>query len=49
MALEERTLELMREHEVQRLPVVEGGAVVGVVSLADVAFERPDEERGTVG
>jgi CBS domain-containing protein len=38
----------MRENEVQHLPVCEGGAVAGVVSLADIVFERPDEERGTI-
>lgn len=41
-------VELMREHEVQHLPVCEEGEVVGVLSLADVVFRRPDEERGTV-
>jgi CBS domain-containing protein len=38
----------MREHEVQHLPVVDGGKVVGVISLADIVFGRPDEERGTI-
>jgi signal-transduction protein with cAMP-binding, CBS, and nucleotidyltransferase domain len=40
--------ERMREREVQHLPVCENGKVVGVLSLADVVFGRPDEERGTV-
>jgi CBS domain-containing protein len=38
----------MREHEVQHLPVVAEGRVVGVISLADIFFGRPDEERGTI-
>lgn len=38
----------MRENEVQHLPVCRQGEVVGVISLADIAFGRPDEERGTV-
>lgn len=38
----------MREEEVQHLPVVEGGDVIGVISLADVVFRRPDQERGTI-
>jgi CBS domain-containing protein len=38
----------MREHQVQHLPVVDGGEVVGVISLADIVFGRPDEERGTI-
>jgi CBS domain-containing protein len=40
--------ERMREHEVQHLPVCLAGKVVGVLSLADIVFGRPDEERGTI-
>jgi CBS domain-containing protein len=40
--------ERMRENEVQHLPVCQGGRVVGVISLADIAFGRPDEERGMI-
>jgi CBS domain-containing protein len=40
--------ERMRRHEVQHLPVCRAGEVVGVISLADIVFRRPDEERGTV-
>lgn len=43
-----RVTELMREHEVQHLPVCQAGQVVGVISLADIVFGRPDEERGTI-
>ncbi len=39
-------LRLMRQYEVQHLPVVDDGDIVGVISLADIIFERPDEERG---
>jgi CBS domain-containing protein len=38
----------MREAEIQHLPVIAEGRVVGVLSLADVVFSRPDEERGTI-
>lgn len=38
----------MREVKIQHLPVVAQGRVVGVISLADVVFGRPDEERGTI-
>jgi CBS domain-containing protein len=38
----------MREAEIQHLPVIAEGRVVGVVSLADIVFRRPDEERGTI-
>jgi CBS domain-containing protein len=38
----------MQEHEVQHLPVCDGGDVVGMISLADIVFGRPDEERGTI-
>jgi CBS domain-containing protein len=41
--------ERMRENEVQHLPVCRAGTVVGVISLADIVFGRPDEERGTIG
>lgn len=40
--------ERMHEHEVQHLPVCRAGSVVGVLSLADIVFGRPDEERGTI-
>jgi CBS domain-containing protein len=40
--------ERMRENEVQHLPVCRAGQVVGVISLADIVFRRPDEERGTI-
>lgn len=38
----------MRENRVQHLPVCDAGEVVGVLSLADIAFGRPDEERGLI-
>ena len=39
----EDALRLMREHDVRRLPVVEDGQPVGIVSLGDLAVERdPD-------
>lgn len=38
----------MREAAIQHLPVIAQGRVVGVISLADVVFRRPDEERGTI-
>lgn len=38
----------MNEAEIQHLPVIAQGRVVGVLSLADVVFGRPDEERGTI-
>ena len=40
--------ERMRESEVQHLPVCRAGDVVGIISLADIVFGRPDEERGTI-
>ena len=39
----EEAIELMRERDVRRLPVVEDGQPVGIVSLGDLAVERdPD-------
>jgi CBS domain-containing protein len=40
--------ERMRENQVQHLPVCREGRVVGVISLADIIFGRPDEQRGTI-
>ncbi|GAA3494866.1 CBS domain-containing protein [Streptomyces prasinosporus] len=34
---------LMREHAVRRVPVVDGGRPVGIVSLGDMAMERDPE------
>jgi CBS domain-containing protein len=36
----ERTLELMRKANVRRIPVVENGRPLGIVSLGDLAVER---------
>ena len=36
----ERAVVLMREHALRRLPVVDEGRLVGVVSLGDLAMER---------
>ncbi|MBX9399068.1 CBS domain-containing protein [Streptomyces sp. TRM72054] len=39
----------MRERAVRRLPVVEGGRPVGIVSLGDLAVERdPDSALGNI-
>ncbi|WP_435271134.1 CBS domain-containing protein [Streptomyces sp. 1222.5] len=36
----DHAVELMREHSVRRLPVVEEGHPVGIISLGDLAIER---------
>jgi CBS domain-containing protein len=41
----ERAIQLMRERAIRRLPVVEGGRPIGVVSIGDLAVER-DEDSG---
>jgi CBS domain-containing protein len=38
-----QAVELMREHSVRRIPVVDHGRPVGVVSLGDLAMERDPE------
>ena len=39
----ERAVNLMREHAVRRLPVVENGSPIGIVSIGDLAVDRePD-------
>jgi CBS domain-containing protein len=39
----ERVVDLMREHAVRRIPVVEGGHLAGVVSIGDLAVERDSD------
>ena len=36
----EHAVRLMRDHAIRRLPVLEGGKAVGIVSLGDLAVER---------
>jgi CBS domain-containing protein len=36
----DRAVELMRERSVRRIPVIENGKVIGIVSLGDLAMER---------
>ncbi|GGK61572.1 MULTISPECIES: CBS domain-containing protein [Streptomyces aurantiacus group] len=38
-----RAVQLMREHSLRRLPVVEGKHPVGIVALGDLAMERDPE------
>ncbi|KOT40861.1 oxidoreductase [Streptomyces caelestis] len=46
----DHAVRLMREHAVRRVPVVEDGRPVGVVSLGDVAMERdPESALGDIG
>jgi CBS domain-containing protein len=43
----EEAVRLMRTHAIRRVPVVEGGQPVGIVSLGDLAVERdPDSALG---
>jgi CBS domain-containing protein len=45
----EQAVRLMRTHAIRRLPVVEGGQAVGIVSLGDLAVERdPDSALGEI-
>ena len=42
----EEALKTMSEHQVRRLPVIDGHDLVGIVSQADVARNLPDEKTG---
>ena len=44
----EEALELMSENQVRRLPVVEGGRLVGIVAQADIARAADEEQTGEV-
>jgi CBS domain-containing protein len=39
----EKVIDLMREHAVRRIPVVEGGRLAGVISIGDLAIERDSD------
>ena len=41
----EDTLNLMEDHQVRRIPVVEGGRLVGIISQADVATRLDQPEK----
>ena len=36
----DEAVRLMREHAIRRVPIIEDGTVVGVISLGDLALER---------
>jgi CBS domain-containing protein len=38
-------VELMSEHQIRRLPVVENDRLVGMVSIGDLAVKSPDDKR----
>ena len=42
----EEILRTMRDHQVRRLPVIDGHDLVGIVALADVARALPDAPVG---
>jgi CBS domain-containing protein len=45
----DRVLRTMREHALRRVPVLEGGRPVGIVSLGDLAVDRdPDSVLGEI-
>jgi acyl dehydratase/CBS domain-containing protein len=45
----ERAAEVLGEHDVRRLPVVEGGRIVGIVTTTDIAYYLPHAARDRQG
>ncbi|MFF9771887.1 CBS domain-containing protein [Streptomyces sp. NPDC014636] len=43
----DHAVELMREHSIRRLPVVEEGHPIGIIALGDLAIER--DEKSALG
>ena len=39
----EDAIELVRQHDIRRVPVVEGARAVGIVSIGDLAVERDED------
>ena len=39
----EDAIELVRQHDIRRVPVVEGARPVGIVSIGDLAIERDED------
>jgi CBS domain-containing protein len=39
----EDAIELVRQHDIRRVPVVEGAVAVGIVSIGDLAVERDED------
>ena len=44
----EQALQVMKDHAVRRLPVIDGHDLVGVISLQDIARNLSDEKLGDV-
>jgi CBS domain-containing protein len=42
----EEALDVMSEHKVRRLPVIDGHDLVGIIAQADIATELPEEKVG---
>ena len=42
----EQAIELMEEHRIRRLPVVDGSECIGIISQADIARTMPPEKVG---
>jgi CBS domain-containing protein len=42
----QEAIDVMKQHGVRRLPVIDGHELVGIVSQGDIAAEADDEETG---
>jgi CBS domain-containing protein len=44
----DKVMELMSEHQIRRVPVIENKRLVGIISQADVARQLPEQRAGKV-
>ena len=41
----EKALDLIKKNKIKRLPVISGDKLVGIVTVTDIAYSRPDVKK----